>query len=201
MSSRALRFILTGAALTMLSCVTPRQGAAETFSDPGFVSDLVVTFAPFTLVGMAWAPDGRLLVWQKNGVVRVVKDGGLLPTPFIDLSTNVNTFDDRGFWGLAFHPDFVNNDDPDVTATPQCVAQGLGRADEDALIELVEVPLVVEQPVDRASRGGDPRPQARLAEIAVPGQAEAADHGDHRCQLHPRRARCACRAARGCARR
>ena len=29
----------------------------------------------------------------------------LLPTPFIDLSAKVNTFDDRGFWGLAFDPE------------------------------------------------------------------------------------------------
>ena len=58
---------------------------------------------------MAWAPDGRLFVWQKNGIVRVIKQGVLLPTPFIDLSAKVNTFDDRGFWGLAFHPNFASN--------------------------------------------------------------------------------------------
>ena len=33
----------------------------------------------------------------------------LLPTPFIDLSAKVNTFDDRGFWGFAFDPDFATN--------------------------------------------------------------------------------------------
>ena len=53
---------------------------------------------------MAFAPDGRMFVWQKNGVVRIVKNGQLLPTPFIDLSAKVNTFDDRGIWGLAFDP-------------------------------------------------------------------------------------------------
>ena len=47
--------------------------------------------------------------WQKNGVVRIIKNGQLLPTPFIDLSAKVNTFDDRGIWGLAFDPDFANN--------------------------------------------------------------------------------------------
>ena len=58
---------------------------------------------------MAFAPDGRMFVWQKNGVVRVMKNGQLLPTPFIDLSAKVNTFDDRGFWGLAFDPQFASN--------------------------------------------------------------------------------------------
>ena len=58
---------------------------------------------------MAFAPDGRLFVWQKNGIVRVIKNGQLLPTPFIDLSAKVNTYDDRGFWGLAFDPQFASN--------------------------------------------------------------------------------------------
>ena len=62
------------------------EGAAETFNDPGFVSEVVATLPPFTVVGLAWAPDGRLFVWQKNGVVRIIKQGVLLPTPFIDLS-------------------------------------------------------------------------------------------------------------------
>lgn len=106
----ALRSVFAATFLIVLLFLpATKSEAAEVFSDQGFVSDLVVTFAPFTLVGMAWAPDGRLFVWQKNGVVSVVKDGVLLPTPFIDLSAKVNTFDDRGFWGLAFHPDFANN--------------------------------------------------------------------------------------------
>ena len=69
----------------------------------------MTTLAPFTVVGQRFAPDGRLFIWQKNGVVRVIKQGVLLPTPFIDLSSKVNTFDDRGMWGLAFHPDFTSN--------------------------------------------------------------------------------------------
>jgi glucose/arabinose dehydrogenase len=60
-------------------------------------------------VGLAFAPDGRLFVWQKNGIVRVIKNGQLQATPFIDLSAKVNTYDDRGFWGLAFDPNFASN--------------------------------------------------------------------------------------------
>ncbi len=83
--------------------------SADTFADPGFATEVVATVPPFTLVGLAFAPDGRLFVWQKNGVVRIIKNGVLLPTPFIDLSAKVNTFDDRGIWGLAFDPDFATN--------------------------------------------------------------------------------------------
>ena len=103
---RGLSSILAG---VLLCYSVASDSRAETFNDTGFASELVATVAPFTLVGMAWAPDGRLFVWQKNGVVRVIKQGVLLPTPFLDFSAKVNTFDDRGMWGLAFHPDFANN--------------------------------------------------------------------------------------------
>jgi glucose/arabinose dehydrogenase/fibronectin type 3 domain-containing protein len=83
--------------------------SADTFSDSGFAAETIATVPPYTLVGMAFAPDGRLFVWQKNGVVRVIEDGQMLATPFIDLSDRVNTSDDRGFWGLAFDPNFATN--------------------------------------------------------------------------------------------
>jgi glucose/arabinose dehydrogenase/fibronectin type 3 domain-containing protein len=85
------------------------RAVADTFTDTGFATETIASFPPYSLVGMAWAPDGRLFVWEKNGVVRVIKNGQLLPTPFIDLSAKVNTFDDRGFWGLAFDPNFAQN--------------------------------------------------------------------------------------------
>ncbi|PYJ87308.1 MAG: hypothetical protein DME22_02075, partial [Verrucomicrobia bacterium] len=47
-----------------------------------------------------------MFIWQKNGIVRVLKDGALLPTPFLDFSSKVNTYNDNGMLGLAFGPDF-----------------------------------------------------------------------------------------------
>ncbi|MGH2899114.1 MAG: PQQ-dependent sugar dehydrogenase, partial [Solirubrobacteraceae bacterium] len=99
----AIAISLAGA----LSC--QEIAVADTFSASGFATEAVASLSPYTLVGMAWAPDGRLFVWQKNGVIRVIKNGQLLSTPFIDLSAKVNTYDDRGFWGLAFDPQFATN--------------------------------------------------------------------------------------------
>ena len=57
-----------------------------------------------------WSPDGeQMFVAQKNGVVRVVEDGSLLSTPFIDISDQVNNASDRGLLGIAVHPDFESN--------------------------------------------------------------------------------------------
>lgn len=50
-----------------------------------------------------------MFIWQKNGVVRIYKNGVLLPTPFIDISGQVNTYLDRGLLGLALDPDFATN--------------------------------------------------------------------------------------------
>src|SRR6185436_20145990 len=83
--------------------------AAETFTDAGFASELVATLPTFGPVGVAWAPDGRMFIWMKNGVVRVLKNGSLLPTPFLDFSNKVNTFNDNGMIGFALDPDYANN--------------------------------------------------------------------------------------------
>ncbi len=58
---------------------------------------------------MAFAPDGRIFIAQQNGVLRVVKNGSLLATPFITLSS-VSASGERGLIGIALDPDFaVNN--------------------------------------------------------------------------------------------
>lgn len=56
---------------------------------------------------MAFAPDGRLFLAQKNGQLRVVKNGALLATPFVTLS--VNDEGERGLLGVAFDPNFASN--------------------------------------------------------------------------------------------
>src|ERR1700719_3578160 len=43
---------------------------------------------------MAFAPDGRLFVCQQNGQLRVIKNGALLPTPFVSLT--VDSSGERG---------------------------------------------------------------------------------------------------------
>jgi glucose/arabinose dehydrogenase len=103
-SSRAVVFCLC---LAGLLGSTP--GRTQTFSDPQFVAETVATLPNFTPVGLAWAPDGHLFIWQKNGVVRIFENGGLLPTPYLDFSAKVNTYNDNGMLGLAFDPDYQNN--------------------------------------------------------------------------------------------
>jgi len=59
------------------------------------------------------APEGdpdRLFIVEQNGVIRILKNGSLLPTPFLDIQSRVNnTFTEQGLLGLAFHPDYDQN--------------------------------------------------------------------------------------------
>src|SRR3989441_9171382 len=56
---------------------------------------------------MEFAPDGRLFVTEKGGALKVIKNGVLLPTPF--LSVSVDTRGERGLESVTFDPNFVTN--------------------------------------------------------------------------------------------
>lgn len=56
---------------------------------------------------IAESPDGRLFVALQDGTLRIVKNGALLPTPFLTLTVDGNG--ERGLIGVALHPDFATN--------------------------------------------------------------------------------------------
>lgn len=64
---------------------------------------------------MAMAPDGRIFIAEKSGRIRIVENGVLLPDPFLEIE--VDNFNERGLGGLAFHPDFEQNNWVYVTYT------------------------------------------------------------------------------------
>ena len=130
---------------------------ADTFSASGFATERVATVPPYTLVGMAFAPDGRLFVWQKNGIVRVIKNGHLLPTPFIDLSAKVNTYDDRGFWGMAFDPQFASNGRVYMSYTFENAGNPNSNDARTARLTRVTADPANPDTGPAGERGGDPR--------------------------------------------
>ena len=61
-------------------------------------------------------PDGsgRMLVVQQDGLVKVMlRDGNILPEPFLDLRSRMlalqNDFEERGLLGFALHPQYARN--------------------------------------------------------------------------------------------
>lgn len=78
---------------------------AQTFPD-GFSRQLV-SGSITKPTGLAFAPDGRIFVTQQNGLLRIIKDGVLLTTPFLTLT--VDGAGERGLIGIAIDPDFAEN--------------------------------------------------------------------------------------------
>lgn len=63
-------------------------------------------------INLQSAPDssGRLFVLERIGRIRIIQDGKVLETPFLDISDAVKIdFLEQGLLGLAFHPDYANN--------------------------------------------------------------------------------------------
>jgi glucose/arabinose dehydrogenase len=97
-----------GALLTVASlCAPPAE--AQTLTKT-LISGAVPTVAYVT------SPPGdtaRLFVMQLNGQIRIIKNGTLLGTPFINLGAGglniITTGGERGLLGMAFHPNYAGN--------------------------------------------------------------------------------------------
>ncbi|HTQ79135.1 MAG TPA: PQQ-dependent sugar dehydrogenase [Thermoanaerobaculia bacterium] len=96
-----LRLFACLSALSLLAG-SPLPLAAATLPS-GFTESLVANGLtnPTT---MALAPDGRIFVSEQGGTLRVIKNGTLLPTPFLSLTVDSNG--ERGLLGVVFDPAF-----------------------------------------------------------------------------------------------
>jgi glucose/arabinose dehydrogenase len=81
--------------------------SAHAATVPTGFTDAVVVSGLSNPTAMAMAPDGRIFVCQQGGALRVIKNGVLLPTPF--LTVTVDSAGERGLLGIAFDPNFVSN--------------------------------------------------------------------------------------------
>lgn len=76
------------------------EGTLEIVAD-GLDAPLYVTAAPHD--------TERLFVVEKTGRVRIVRDGEVLPDPYLDLASQVSDDGEQGLLGLAFHPEYEDN--------------------------------------------------------------------------------------------
>ena len=74
----------------------------------GFATETIVS-GLVQPIAFAQSGDGRIFVAEKAGVIRVIENGQLLATPFLDINEEVNSHHDRGLMGIALDPDFANN--------------------------------------------------------------------------------------------
>ena len=90
----------------------PIAPAPVAFPDPGGYAWRPVVGGLNSPVGLSNANDGsnRLFVIEQAGLVRIIKDGQLLPQPFLDIVSTVGSSgNEQGLLGLAFHPWYSSN--------------------------------------------------------------------------------------------
>jgi len=80
----------------------PAQALKLTAVASGFDKPLYVTQAP--------DDDDRFFVLEQPGLIKIVRDGQVLPEPFLDLTEKVIEYNtEDGLVGLVFHRDYRNN--------------------------------------------------------------------------------------------
>src|SRR6266480_2785714 len=86
------------------------------FGGGAFAAPPAVTLRPVASgltmpVEIAHAGDGsgRLFVVEQARAVKIIKDGAVLATAFLDITAQVLSGGERGLLGLAFHPQFRTN--------------------------------------------------------------------------------------------
>src|SRR5437762_13067026 len=83
----------------------PPPGGPPALALSAFVSGLA---AP---VGMEVPNDGtgRLFVLEQGGRIRIIQNGALVATPFLDITSKVESGGQTGLLGPAFHPSVSSN--------------------------------------------------------------------------------------------
>src|SRR3954454_23714491 len=96
-----------GACLMGLALFAAPAGAAVTVPDGLEARTLATGLNQPTQV--AWAPDGRMFVATKPGVVYYADPGDPTLHVLLDISSHVNTYHDRGLLGMAVDSAFSSN--------------------------------------------------------------------------------------------
>jgi glucose/arabinose dehydrogenase len=94
-----------------LAVVMPIRGAGARVAQPdALLLSPVGAFAYPTYVTSPPGDQHRLFVTEQAGVVRLVLDGAVQATPFLDVYDLVDfDFNERGFFSIAFPPDYATS--------------------------------------------------------------------------------------------
>jgi glucose/arabinose dehydrogenase len=102
--------LLVGLALTGCGSRTPAE------PEPGPLPPDFVLHAVEIASGLAQPvhlttppDDSRLFIVEQPGRIRIVENGALLPTPFLDIAAQVVSGGERGLLSVAFHPQYASN--------------------------------------------------------------------------------------------
>ncbi len=103
--------------LTLAACGSPQAdaGSPNPPSQPPVqapavaLQEVVSGLEQPTAVVSAGDSSGRLFITQKTGLARIIQDGSVADTPFLDLTNAVSNGNEQGLLGLVFHPKYAEN--------------------------------------------------------------------------------------------
>src|SRR5688572_3579808 len=96
-------------ALAALSCAEPVELEGQVFATVvnEFSDNHVLSVGAPT--DLAFTPDGRMLITTQPGMLRVYRNGELLPTPALNIQNQLCFNSERGLLSVAVDPDYANN--------------------------------------------------------------------------------------------
>ena len=121
------RFVLAGGSLAVVAGLPSRLLAAEQVlrsQDHAFRVARIVEGLQHPW-GLAFLPDGRMLVTERAGQLRIVQGGKLLPQPVAGLPP-ISAFGQGGLLDVALHPRFGENGLVYLSYVAQGTASGAG---------------------------------------------------------------------------
>lgn len=151
---------MRGSVLSLLTCGAAAFLAAQ--SAPSEISLVRVASELASPVDIQSAGDGskRLFVLQQNGIIRVMRNGTLNPSPFLAITSKTRSNGECGLLGMAFPPGFATKQYFYVNYTdPNCrnsiVARYRITSDRDvADANSEEIVLQQAQPFSNHNGGG-----------------------------------------------
>ncbi len=105
-----MKGILTvGTPAATSTTTTAPAPAVTTAGEVGVKLTKIGDFARPVFVGAPRGDPSRLFVVEQAGTVREVRDGALLPAPFLDIRDRVKEVSERGMFSIAFAPDYARS--------------------------------------------------------------------------------------------
>jgi glucose/arabinose dehydrogenase len=132
--SRLIRMLSASVAVLAISaCNSDATGPIDGGPLP---PGLTLKVDPFITTGLS-APvflaqpldDGRIFVVEQTGRIRVIRNGALQTTPFLDITSRVLSGGERGLLSVAFHPQYATNHFFYVYYTTRAVGTTLAAGD------------------------------------------------------------------------
>jgi glucose/arabinose dehydrogenase len=97
-------------ALANLACSSDGETQTPTdITDLRLALEVVASGLNNPLYLTAPAGDPRLFVVTQNGTIRIVQNGQLLATPFLDVASKITSGGERGLLSVAFDPAYATN--------------------------------------------------------------------------------------------